>query len=278
MCAGLLIYPVQDDAALPSKTSHSGRRSPKKQNRTNLDSTEEEGAASSRSRTPSPHPRPSPPHEVKVRQISRGVEDITWQKGQIPAEDDNVAILPQAMLADTVEVVTPIAASGTVPALDSTVEVDIDTEVSPDCTMKSSQKSSDSEGTNEEKRLKRKLADRAPSHGPETHKAAGLDDAKRTKAEDDNPRAKKRSSPPRTPEADSDLTRPTPPATPPAVADESFKAIEPLKRPREDADNDDNPRQTKKPSPPPEKIPEIQDTVMTTPKPVRSHISCPYIG
>jgi Ran-binding protein 3 len=75
---------------------------------------------------------------------------------------------------------------------------------------------------------------------------------KRSRNEDDNPRAKKRPTPPRTPEAASG-EKSTPPATPPSDSDELPKPNEALKRPRDDGDNDDNPRQTKKPSPPPEK-------------------------
>ncbi|KAF7965845.1 hypothetical protein HWV62_41226 [Athelia sp. TMB] len=248
---------IDDDVVAPSEGSYSGRRSPKKKNRTQLDSTEEEGAGSSRSRTPSPHPAPSPLHEVKVRQISQGVEDIEC--------DDKLSGVNGAPIppVDGPEATTPVAASGTPSTAEGLVNPDATTELSSDCTMKDSEKSPDSDGA-EEKRLKRKLADRAVSHGPETAQAVGTDGATRAKTNDDNPRAKKRASPPRTPEASSEASRLTPPSTPPAL-DES-KVAE--KRRREDADKDDNPRQTKKPSPPPDvAAPEIKDSIMTTPKP-----------
>jgi Ran-binding protein 3 len=130
-------------------------------------------------------------------------------------------------------------------------------------------RSSGSDG--DDKGLKRKLADRATSHGPGNGDVPKtLEEAetlKRSRNEDDNPRAKKRPTPPRTPEAASGQ-KSTPPATPPSDSDELPKPNEALKRPRDDGDNDDNPRQTKKPSPPPEKILDKEATA-TAPKLVR---------
>jgi Ran-binding protein 3 len=119
------------------------------------------------------------------------------------------------------------------------------------------------------------MADRGTSRGPENGDAVKAADdnetSKRARDEDDNPRAKKRPTPPRTPEAANTLDekkRPTPPATPPSDSHELSKPFEPLKRPRDDSDKDANPRQTKKPSPPPEKIPREEPT--TTSKLVRN--------
>jgi Ran-binding protein 3 len=58
-------------------------RTPAKKNRTQLDIMEEEEGAVSRSRSNSGSPphSASPPHEMKirVRQISQGVEDLSWR-------------------------------------------------------------------------------------------------------------------------------------------------------------------------------------------------------
>lgn len=139
-----------------------------------------------------------------------------------------------------------------------------------------SRRSSGSDGGDEGNALKRKLAQRATSHGLEnvdTQQNGTSESSKRVKDDgDDNPRAKKRPTPPRTPEAatpEDSCKRPTPPVTPPPSSshDVSLTSPEPLKRPREDADKDDNPRQTKKPSPPPEKKESAPAAV--TPKLVR---------
>ena len=128
--------------------------------------------------------------------------------------------------------------------------------------LSQSRRSSESNGGDEGNALKRKLAQRATSHGPEqgdTLQNGTSESSKRVKDDgDDKPRATKRSTPPRTPEAATpeDVTqkRHSPPVTPPPSSshDVSFTSPEPLKRPREDAGQDDNPRQTKRPSPPPE--------------------------
>lgn len=203
---------------------------------------------------------PSPPHEVKVRQISQGVEDIDCDDGTDVVEG---AQIPEVASFDGSEGTTPVAASGTPSAIEGSAEQDAG---AGDSTMQDSEKSSDSEG-NEEKRLKRKLADRATSHGPETSQAIVGKKSARPKVNDNSPRAKKRISSPGTPEMALDAKKLTPPSTPPALDD---KISEPLKRPREDGEKDDNPRHTKKPTPPPETVPDLKDLVMTTPKPVSS--------
>ena len=127
----------------------------------------------------------------------------------------------------------------------------------------------------QDKSLKRKLADRGTSHGPEngdaTRAAADENDAsKRARDEDDNPRAKKRPTPPRTPEAENaSERRPTPPATPPSECNAISKAAEHLQRPRDDVDKDDNSQQTRQPSPPPEKTLLKDEPATITPKLVR---------
>ncbi|PCH36407.1 hypothetical protein WOLCODRAFT_166904 [Wolfiporia cocos MD-104 SS10] len=69
--------PMSQDIEHPS-AEHKERRVPKKKNRvsSNLDATQEESDEDSG----------SPPLETKMRQISQGVEDITWQNPTTPAE------------------------------------------------------------------------------------------------------------------------------------------------------------------------------------------------
>lgn len=269
---------VQDNAT----KNYSGLSSPKKRNRIGLDTTEEEDVVSksrtpSRSRSRSPaRSRPSPPHEVKVRQISQGVEDISWRRNE--PEPEPAAPEANDLATDLADdSVTPVVATS--PAPSPPVESDA-AEVSPDCSMENlpepihARRSSGSDG--EDKGLKRKLADRAASHGPENGDVPKTleeaDTLKRSRDEDDNPRAKKRPTPPLTPEAASGQKQ-TPPATPPSDSDELPKPNEALKRPRDDEGKDDNPRQTKKPSPPPEKTLD-KETATTTPKLVRGLYIC----
>lgn len=262
----------QDNPLAPSK-SYSGLSSPKKRNKIGLDTTEEEDVAP-KSRTPSCSRSPSPaltqpsPHEVKVRQISQGVEDISWRRKETTpaaAEVDDFINLATDLTDGSA---TPAVATS--PAPSPPAEIDA-AEIPSDRSMERlhesthTRRSSGSDG--EDKSLKRKLADRAASHGPgngDVPKA--LEEAetfKRSRDEDDNPRAKKRPTPPRTPEALSGQKL-TPPVTPPSDREELSKPNEVLKRPRDDADKDDNPRLTKKPSPPPEKA--LDEVSVTAPK------------
>ncbi|KAJ7625492.1 hypothetical protein FB45DRAFT_795632 [Roridomyces roridus] len=166
----------------PLAREYKDARTPAKKNRIHLDSTaEEEDGTITRSRSPSPvmHIAVSPPQEMKirVRQISQGVEDISWQNMQnaSPAKD-----------------------GATAPTVEST-EIQVDTEEAA-----TSRRDSDSESGEKEKGLKRKFLERGTSVGP------------------------------------------------PEAGDEPTAQPEPLKRPRDDPDKDENPRETKRPSPPPE--------------------------
>jgi Ran-binding protein 3 len=270
----------QDDATGQFQGSNSGHRSPKKKNRIRLESTEEEDTTS-RSRTPSPSSsQPSPPHEIKVRQISQGVEDISWRRKEMTAAAAAFAEKNETAESDALDPVTPIAVPEEVPtAPASPVDIAL-TEVSSDSSMKklhqrSTSSASGSDSGDQDKSLKRKLADRGASHGPENGNAAKATDdddaSKRARDADDDLQVKKRPTPPSTPEATNtpdEKKRPTPPATPPSDSDELSKPAEHLKRPRDDADQDANPRQTKKPSPPPEKTLR-EDQSATTPRLVR---------
>ncbi|KAG6336458.1 hypothetical protein ID866_2629 [Astraeus odoratus] len=193
-------------------------KSPAKKGRVHLDSTleEEDVQQRSRSRTPS-HPHSpalsvSPPHEVKVRQISQGVEDINWQRqGSLlqndvehldevfhDKEDEQAAI--QAEVGQVVE-----EPPCSLPPTQAVTEADEAGDVPSN--LSSARRTSESEGVEPEKGLKRKLADRGTSQGPESGPSS------------------------------------------PSVATSSTETV---KRPRDGGDEGDNPHLPKRPSPPPE--------------------------
>ncbi|KAJ7580135.1 hypothetical protein C8J56DRAFT_865843 [Mycena floridula] len=145
-------------------------RTPAKKNRLNLGSTAEEddiNGSRSRSNSGSPPISVSPPVEmkIKVRQISRGVEDLSWQNMNQSDPQPEPEVHPD-LVEDKEEDLQPSSAS-----LDP------------------------------EKGLKRTFLQRGTSEGP---------------------------------------------------PDSSKAASEPMKRARDDANTDDNPREAKRPSPPPE--------------------------
>lgn len=260
----------------PQRHSHHEMRTPKK-NRIHLERTEEEedGASRSRSRSQSVSPPPcgSPPQEMKirVRQISQGVEDLSWKRnskgdssegdievdGQVaPADNDDlddgfVMVSADSPPLDTTQanasnVNTPPESVPSSQMMESIAEGPHDeppnsTHSSPDLPGKTavqSRRDSESDSGEKEKGLKRKFLERGTSQGPQDEssktRVEPLKRARDTTEKDENPRETKRPTPP--PEA----------------------AAEPLKRPREDSDKDDNPRETKRPSPPPEKTIEIE--------------------
>lgn len=190
-----------------------------------LDTTLEEDVldaqSQSRSRTPSYPQSPvlsvSPPHDVKVRQISQGVEDMKWQQGpqsqQEARSDSQLSITPsqdanemQASIKATQAVSESQSAQAPPCSLSSVDDTTEDVEEAQDTasSLPHTRRTSESDGGETEKGLKRKLADRATSLGPESGPST---------------------------------------VTPSA---------ETAKRPRDDADKDDNPRVSKRPSPPPE--------------------------
>ncbi|KIJ21003.1 hypothetical protein PAXINDRAFT_160411 [Paxillus involutus ATCC 200175] len=197
-------------------------KSPAKRGRVHLDTTLEEDAVDvqsrSRSRTPS-HPHSpalsvSPPHEVKVRQISQGVEDMKWQQS-LPLQDERESLDAEAEISsdkeheigatqvDLAEESTQVPPSSFTSNEDAAEEAEAeaeDTASSLPCTRRTSE----SDGGEPEKVLKRKLADRGTSQGPEN------------------------------------------------LPSTATASVETVKRPRDDSDKDDNPRVLKRPSPPPE--------------------------
>ena len=213
-------------------------KSPAKKGRVHLATTLEEDApdlAQSRSpsRTPS-HPHSpalsgSPPHDVKVRQISQGVEDIKWQQSlesqqdAVPNAQPNIALSQdtgdmQCHIEPTQAVLASQFTSGPPSSFASVEDVTEETEEAQDraSSLPHTRRPSDSDGGEPEKGLKRKLSDRATSLGPESG-----------------------------------------PSTLAPTA-------ETAKRPRDDADKDDNPRVLKRPSPPPEQHEESTSAPMPT--------------
>ncbi|KAG8221062.1 hypothetical protein J3R82DRAFT_2575 [Butyriboletus roseoflavus] len=200
-------------------------KSPAKKGRVHLDTTLEEdildAQSQSRSRTPS-HPHSpvlsvSPLHDVKVRQISQGVEDIKWQQSldsqQEAAPGAQPDIAPSQDADETqrnTEATRVVCAFQSMPALSSSfAPVEDATEEAEEArdiasSLPHTRSASESDGGEPDKGLKRKLADRATSAGPDSG-----------------------------------------PST-------ISSTTETAKRPRDDADKDDNPRVSKRPSPPPE--------------------------
>ncbi|KAJ7491942.1 hypothetical protein FB451DRAFT_1122571 [Mycena latifolia] len=199
-------------------------RTPAKKNRLHLDSTaEEEDGVITRSRSPSPSVdlSVSPPQEMKmrVRQISQGVEDLSWQNMQNATPEKTTALAP--FVGSQLEDSDPMESA------DGSTEIKVDAEEPPssdgaidlpatnDGPRSTSEPSSlmsaglpsrdsDSDSGEKEKGLKRKFLERGTSAGPQEN------------------------------------------------GDEPKAPAEPLKRLRDDPDKDENPRETKRPSPPPE--------------------------
>ncbi|KAG5644862.1 hypothetical protein DXG03_007503 [Asterophora parasitica] len=156
-----------------------------------MDTTEEEDDSGSRSGSNSGSPllSASPPQEMKVRvrQISRGVEDMSWRSMKAVTPDRDIEILPAS---------TPLAA-----------KENQDQEAAVEELVDSEDATASAEATDAEcgdKNLKRKFQQRGTSQGPQGN------------------------------------------------GSDTNTTSEPLKRPRDDAETDDNPRETKRPSPPPE--------------------------
>ncbi|KAJ7117731.1 hypothetical protein C8R44DRAFT_626294 [Mycena epipterygia] len=193
-------------------------RTPAKKNRLHLDSTAEEedgDGAITRSQSPSPGlaVSVSPPQEMKmrVRQISQGVEDLSWQNMQKATPEKSTAVAP--FVGAQVEDSEPVeSANGP-----TEIKIDGEEPLSSDGAIDGastedalrpaglpSRRDSDSDSGEKEKGLKRKFLERGTSAGPQEN------------------------------------------------GDDAKAPTEPLKRLRDDPDKDENPRETKRPSPPPE--------------------------
>ena len=261
----------------PGSQEPKDRRTPAKKNRIQLDITEEEEDVVLGARTPpSSHTPPlsmSPPHEVKVRQISQGVEEITWQspvKAKVAnhvAEDDLVSAteadddvgdpLATELLAPvnttTIDgVVPPDSADSLQGSVMESREEDLEAGPSPSNAVASPacRPDSDSDGMEKEKGLKRKFGARAISVVQRDFAAEPMKRQRDDPDKDDNPRETKRPSPP--PEPESSSSKGSSPVFKSLQPINRDSGTEPLKRQRDDSDKDDNPREAKRPSPPPE--------------------------
>ncbi|KAH0583044.1 hypothetical protein H2248_010929 [Termitomyces sp. 'cryptogamus'] len=161
-------------------------RTPAKKNKTQLDPTEEEDDPSrSRSNSNSPPLSTSPPNEMKiqVRQISQGVEEISWQNMSTVTSDKDIEAHPGS-ISVTVEDNKDNDESSDGPA---------DSEVANSTTTVEM-----AESENGDKSLKRKLSERGASQGPPDSAQPPPEPLKRPRDDDKdrNPRENKRPSPP----------------------------------------------------------------------------------
>lgn len=202
-------------------------RTPAKKNRRRLDTTEEEddGLTRSRSNSGSPELSVSPPQEMKmrVRQISQGVEDLSWQNMQA-ATPDKEADEDEAGLA-------PGDAQDVIATQGPTVDIKVDSETPDESPPK----------TPEETQLipSQSMMDASPAVPRKEALSEESTFRLRSQSESGGDKGLKRKF----------LERGTSQG-PPETVDTS--GPEPLKRPRDEADGDANPRETKRPSPPPE--------------------------
>ncbi|KAL1693547.1 hypothetical protein GGG16DRAFT_48929 [Schizophyllum commune] len=229
------------------------QQAPMKKNKIALDAHPEEETSPSRSASRSRSNSPkglssSPRQEQAVRQIRRGVEDLTWQNNERPsppnptvdqqatdAPSDNANPVPKRDDADMLSV----SGRSNSPASQKPASVVMG---SASGSQPPSRRVSDASMKEEKAQQprKRKLVDRGASEGPSTP----IETLKRSRDDpddDQNPREKKRPTPP--PEQ-----APTVDATP-------RRSIDSLKRSREDDEVDQNPREPKRITPPPEEKP-----------------------
>lgn len=138
---------------------------------------------------------------MRVRQISQGVEDISWKK---PVQDEEPSVLAAPIVVDDVPAaviaITPADTAGPVETPDTDMSTAPPAGLVPD--VSTAQVDAEHESSEKDTGLKRKFLERGTSEGPPDHTSG---------------------------EASS----------------------EQLKRPREDANQDGNPRETKRPTPPP---------------------------
>ncbi|KAF8806886.1 hypothetical protein BYT27DRAFT_6612337 [Phlegmacium glaucopus] len=216
--------PTASNDVEPLLRERKDSRIPLKKNRRHLDPTVEEednGSGSGGSGSTSPPILASPRQEmrIKVRQISQGVEDISWKNMQnatsdkdedveIDAEASEITLEPPVELIDKVNRHTVMEEDDSPPespddpllsqSIQNIQDDAIMNNLSPDTPNRLRAGSESGE-----KGLKRKFLERGTSIGPTENEES------------------------------------------------SNHAPEALKRPRDESDKDDNPRETKRPSPPP---------------------------
>lgn len=218
-----------------------------KKNRRRLDPTQEEedgggsGSQSSSGSPPTMSVVESPRQEMKnkVRQISRGVEDITWKSMEsIPVHNSHDVVVDSKSSEITEEADVPGAED------EKTNSNNMDHE--DDSPPK----------TPEESALSRSVQD--IRNGDEAMVLSTPDVSRLRAGSDSNEKGLKRKF----------LERGTSHG-PPEQEETAKHPSEPLKRLRDDADKDPNPRETKKPSPPPASPPQESPPSPKVPKLVR---------
>ncbi|KAJ6619946.1 hypothetical protein B0H10DRAFT_2024200 [Mycena sp. CBHHK59/15] len=212
--------PKSNSDADPLAREYKEARTPAKKNRIQLDSTAEEedgavGRSRSRSESPSPDVSVSPPQEMKmrVRQISQGVEDLGWKNMQTATPGKPVTLSP---LVDG-----QFEDSHPAESADGSMEIKVDAE----------------EPLSSDGAVDIPSTEALGSMGGQSSLVPVGSDSDSVEKE----KGLKRKF----------VERGTS-AGPQENGDEPKTAAEPLKRPRDDPDTDDNPRETKRPSPPPE--------------------------
>jgi Ran-binding protein 3 len=168
----------------------------------------------------------------KVRQISQGVEDISWRGPAEPVVSEKDADDVEGSVAVDADVIAPITSmafpNGKAKGQDVFDKVE-EEETPPK--------------TPDESQLSQSVPD-LKTIGPNSpkQKTGTTDDAGRLRAfSESNEKGLKRKF----------LERGTSQGPPDENEPSAKQAGEPLKRPRDDSDKDDNPRETKRPSPPP---------------------------
>lgn len=220
-------------------------RTPAKKNRRHLDSTREEEDAS-RSRSPSPSLLgTSPPQEIKmkVRQISQGVEDLNWRNMKPMAEDEEAAMEHEASAGnvadDTQTIITSAAAANGVTDHTSPSQAQSTSEPQDSSHLTVSGTPNDTGAEDTPTQQQDSVRRGSESDGTEDSKGVKRKFFQRGTSQG--------------PHENGTLSS-------------SVAIAEPAKRPRDDNDKDDNPRESKRPSPPPEKEQTLPEPV-TSPAP-----------
>ncbi|EAU90388.2 hypothetical protein CC1G_00772 [Coprinopsis cinerea okayama7 len=260
-------------------------RTPAKKNRRYLSTTveEEDGGTRSRSNSVTPPMSVSPPHEmkIKVRQISQGVEDLTW-RNMVPPQDPKDEDMPAAEgEEDGKQIETGDseeqqqqgdaenggqkaqahrehdATSGSPPSVNGPSSHGADAKTDKDGAVSGATTHDDRDASRSRTPDLQAAPDVIPAQPVKATAGAAAIGGRDAAAQGDSSSSRLRAY------SESGekgvkrkfLERGTSQGPPEAGVEENKESSggEALKRPRDEADKDDNPRETKRPSPPPEK-------------------------
>ncbi|KAL0574310.1 hypothetical protein V5O48_007648 [Marasmius crinis-equi] len=199
---GNSVVPIQDNVAEPGH-EQKDTMTPAKKNRIYLGPTAEEDDQGSRSRSNSPPLSTSPPQEmkIKVRQISQGVEDLSWKNRGQGKNEETTATDAQEVKMNTEPDVQGKEEAET-QGLDKEQTPNDSAQPTNDSKLTlTSRRDSHSDSGEKDKGLKRKFLERGTSAGPPEGDVAtpSAEPTKRQRddpGKDDNPREKKRLTPP----------------------------------------------------------------------------------